>query len=133
PMPRGSGNENSPGGAQFTSLDHWLDPLEMCASGGFAPGWCVGIGAVVSQQKEMWHRFLLSMGTCRWGVVSPRRGSLLGPRQTDFGVLDLAAIKVALSGLEGHVNHRPVSVQLDEPAAVHRPQETRAGGIIEGP
>src|SRR5262245_10861147 len=45
--------ENSPGGAQFTSLDHWLDPLEMCASGGFAPGWCVGIGAVVSQQKEM--------------------------------------------------------------------------------
>jgi hypothetical protein len=45
--------ENSPGGAQFTSPDHWLDPLEMCASGGFAPGWCVGIGAVVSQHEML--------------------------------------------------------------------------------
>src|SRR5262249_19901771 len=34
---------------------------------------------------------------------------------------------------EGHVDHRPVSVQPDEPAAVHRPQESGAGGIIEGP
>src|SRR5262249_58335015 len=33
---------------------------------------------------------------------------------------------------EGHVDHRPVSVQPDEPAAVHRPQESGAGGIIEG-
>jgi hypothetical protein len=73
------------------------------------------------------------MGTGRWGAVSPRRGSLLGPRQTDFGRLDIAAIKDALSGLEGHVDHRPVSVQFDEPAAVHGPQEARARGIIDGP
>src|SRR5262249_33925137 len=59
--------------------------------------------------------------------------SLLRPRQTDFGALDIAAIKDALSGLEGHVDHRPVSVQPDEPAAVHRPQESGAGGIIKGP
>jgi hypothetical protein len=67
------------------------------------------------------------------GRVSPGRSSLLGPRQTDFGALDIAAIKDALSGLEGHVNHGPVSVQFDEPAAVHRPQESGAGGIIKGP
>ena len=48
-------------------------------------------------------------------------------------MLDIAAIKDALSGLEGHVNHRPVSVEPDEPAAVHCPQEARAGGIIKGP
>src|SRR5262249_42226851 len=39
----------------------------------------------------------------------------------------------ALSGLEGHVDHRPVSVQLDEPAAVYGPEEASAGGIVEGP
>src|SRR5215467_9664042 len=68
-----------------------------------------------------------SMGTCRWGVVLPRLGSLLGPRQTDFGALDIAAIKDALSGLVGHVDHRPVSVQPDEPAAVYGPEEAGAG------
>jgi len=41
--------------------------------------------------------------------------SLLRPRQTDFGALDIAAIKDALSGLERHVNHRPVSVEPEIP------------------
>ena len=59
--------------------------------------------------------------------------SLLRPRQTDFGGLDIAARKDALPGLEGHVDHRPVSVQTDEPAAVHRPQESGGAGIVEGP
>src|SRR5262249_49776487 len=73
-----------------------------------------------------------------WAVCSLKRRylvlcSLLRPRQTDFGALDVVAIKDALSGLEGHVDHRPVSVQLDEPAAVYGPQESRTGGIIEGP
>jgi hypothetical protein len=52
----------------------------------------------------------------REGEIEKRR--LAGQVPRYFGALDIAAIKDALSGLEGHLDHRPVSVQLDEPAAV---------------
>jgi hypothetical protein len=42
----------------------------------------------------------------------------LVPRQTDFAGLHITPVKDALSCVDGHVNHCPVAVYLDRPAAV---------------
>jgi hypothetical protein len=48
-------------------------------------------------------------------LVSP------GPGQTDFGRIDISTVKDALGSMQWDVDDCPVSMQLDEPAAVDGP------------
>src|ERR1700730_6413968 len=45
------------------------------------------------------------------------RANLLGPRQSDFGRIDVSTVKGAL----GNVDHCPIAMQLKKPAAVDGP------------
>jgi hypothetical protein len=61
------------------------------------------------------------------------RASLLGPRQSDFGRIDISTGKGALGSMQWNVDHCPVAMQLKKPAAVDGPYEAGATEIVEGP
>src|ERR1700730_5672978 len=58
---------------------------------------------------------------------------LLGPGQSDFGRIDISTVKDALGSMHWDVDDCPVSMHLDEPAAVDGPYQTGAAGIVERP
>jgi hypothetical protein len=49
------------------------------------------------------------------------RARLLGPGQSDSGRIDISTVKDALGSMQWDVDDCPVSMQLDEPAAVDGP------------